>query len=211
VVLVMASVFIPAAFLPGTTGQLYKQFAITIVVSVALSGFVALTLTPAMCGLMLRHTQPPQKGPFAWFNRMFDRFTLKFGDAVVLMIKRMSVAFVLLGVLIWALVHLFRTIPTSFVPNEDQGYLFTQILMPDAASLNRTTQMSGKVDELFAKNPAVENRTAINGYSIIDGQYKSNVATFFVTLKDFKERYSSKERARKENAGAVLREIGSAA
>ena len=81
VVLVMASVFIPAAFLPGTTGQLYKQFAITIVISVALSGFVALTLTPAMCAVMLKHNPPPQKGFFAWFNRLFDSFTLKFGDA----------------------------------------------------------------------------------------------------------------------------------
>ena len=76
VVLVMASVFIPAAFLPGTTGQLYKQFAITIVISVALSGFVALTLTPAMCAILLKHSPPPAKGPFAWFNRLFDRFTL---------------------------------------------------------------------------------------------------------------------------------------
>jgi multidrug efflux pump len=211
VVLVMACVFIPAAFLPGTTGQLYKQFAITIVVSVALSGFVALTLTPAMCGFMLKHNPPPQKGFFAWFNRMFDKFTLKFGDAVVLMIKRMSVAFVLLVVMIFALVHLFRTIPTSFVPDEDQGYLFTQILMPDAASLNRTSQMAAKVDELFAKNPAVENRTIINGYSIIDSQYKPNVSTFFVTLKDFKERYSKKERAKKESADAVLKQIGAGA
>ena len=140
VVLVMASVFIPAAFLPGTTGQLYKQFAITIVISVALSGFIALTLTPAMCGLMLKHSKPPQKGPFAWFNRQFDRFTLAFGDAVVFMIKRMSVAFVILAFLIWGLVHLFRTTPTSFVPNEDQGYLMAQIIMPDAASLIRTSR-----------------------------------------------------------------------
>jgi multidrug efflux pump len=207
VVLVMASVFIPAAFLPGTTGQLYKQFAITIVVSVTLSGFVALTLTPAMCGFMLKHTVPPQKGFFAWFNRGFDRFTVKFGDTVVLMIKRMSVAFVLLAVLIFGLVQLFRTIPTSFVPNEDQGYLFAQILMPDAASLNRTTEMACKVDKLFASNPAVENRTMINGYSLIDGQYKTNVTTFFVTLKDFKERYSSIERAKKENVKAVLLDV----
>lgn len=208
VVLVMASVFIPAAFLPGTTGQLYKQFAITIVISVVLSGFFALTLTPAMCGVMLKHSAPPQKGPFAWFNRIFDKFTQKFGDAVILMIKRKSVAFILLALMIWALVHLFRTIPTSFVPNEDQGYLFTQLLLPDSASLNRTSQMSEKVDALFAKNPAVENRTIINGYSLIDSQYKTNVSTFFVTLKDFEERYSSKERARKESAEAVLKAIG---
>jgi len=204
VVLVMASVFIPAAFLPGTTGQLYKQFAITIVISVALSGFVALTLTPAMCGVLIKHKAPPKRGPFAWFNRLFDRFTLAFGDAVVFMIKRMIIAFLVLVVLIWGLVHLFRTTPTSFVPNEDQGYLMALVMMPDAASLKRTAQTSSRLDEIFAKNPAVANRTAINGFSLIDGQYKSNAATFFVTLKDFKERYSSIARAKKENARAVL-------
>jgi multidrug efflux pump len=207
VVLVMASVFIPAAFLPGTTGQLYKQFAITIVISVALSGFVALTLTPAMCGLMLKHSAPAKRGPFAWFNRMFDRFTLAFGNAVVFMIKRMAVAFVILSVLIGALVHLFLSTPTSFVPNEDQGYFMGMVMMPDAASLKSTVQTSAQVDALFAKNPAVANRSAINGFSLIDGQYKSNVATFFVTLKDFEERYASIERARKENARAVLMSV----
>ncbi len=204
VVLVMSSVFIPAAFLPGTTGQLYKQFAITIVISVALSGFVALTLTPAMCAVLLRHTTPPTRGFFAWFNRQFDRFTVAFGDAVTLMIKRMSVAFVLLAVLLIGLVQLFRTIPTSFVPNEDQGYVLAQLLMPDAASLKRTSQASDRIDRLFAADPAVANRTVVNGFSLLDGQYKSNAATFFVTLKDFEERYSSIARARKENARAVL-------
>ena len=215
VVLVMASVFIPAAFLPGTTGQLYKQFAITIVISVAISGFVALTLSPAMCGLMLKHTTPPKRGPFAWFfkffawfNRGFDRFTLAFGEAVVLIIKRMVIAFVILGLLIWALVHLFRSTPTSFVPNEDQGYVMAQLIMPDAASLNRTVQASSQVDQLFAKNPAVVDRTVVNGYSLLDAQYKPNVATFFVTLKDFEERYSTKERARTESASAVVAEVG---
>ena len=211
VVLVMASVFIPAAFLPGTTGQLYKQFAITIVISVALSGFVALTLTPAMCGIMLKHSSPSKRGPFAWFNRMFDRFTLAFGDAVVFMIKRMTVAFVLLAFMLWGLVYLFRTIPTSFVPNEDQGYVMAQIVMPDAASLSRTSDTSGLVDRLFSKNPAVESRSIINGYSLIDSQYKSNVSTFFVKLKDFKERYASSERARRESSFAVLREVASKA
>jgi multidrug efflux pump len=108
-------------------------------------------------------------------------------------------------------VHLFRTIPTAFVPNEDQGYLMGQLIMPDSASLNRTVQASSQVDQLFAKNPAVANRSTINGYSIIDAQYKPNVATFFVTLKDFEERYSSKERARKENAAAVMKEVSEGA
>jgi multidrug efflux pump len=214
VVMVMASVFIPAAFLPGTTGQLYRQFAITIVISVAISGFVALTMSPAMCGLLLKHSTPTQRGImgllnrfFAWFNRGFHRFTLWFGDLVVLMIKRKTIAFIILAFLIYGLVHLFRTIPTAFVPNEDQGYLMGQLIMPDSASLNRTVQASSQVDQLFAKNPAVANRSTINGYSIIDAQYKPNVATFFVTLKDFEERYSSKERARKENAKAVMKEV----
>ncbi|MGE5217914.1 MAG: efflux RND transporter permease subunit [Chloroflexota bacterium] len=211
VVLVMASVFIPAAFLPGTTGQLYKQFAITIVISVALSGFVALTLTPAMCAVMLKHTQPPQRGPFAWFNRQFDRFTLAFGNTVVAMIKRKVIAFVVLAVMIWGLVHLFRTTPTAFVPNEDQGYVMAQIVMPDAASLDRTVETSDQVDALFAKNPAVRYRSAINGYSFIDSQYKPNVASFFVTFKDFEERYANKETASKESSEAVLREVAAGA
>jgi len=207
VVLVMASVFIPAAFLPGTTGQLYKQFAITIVISVTLSGFVALTLTPAMCAFMLRHNPPPQRGFFAWFNRQVDRLTLAFGDAVTLIIKRMVVAFGVLAILLWALVHLFLTTPTSFVPNEDQGYVLAALIMPDAASMDRTVQTASRVDALFAANPAVENRTAINGFSLIDGQFKTSASTFFVTLKDFKERYSSTSRAKKENARAVLASV----
>ncbi len=96
-VLVMASIFVPAAFLPGTTGQLYKQFAITIAISVAISGFVALTLTPALCGVLLRHTSPPKRGPFAWFNRQFDKLTQAFGRLVVLMIRRMAFAFIFLA------------------------------------------------------------------------------------------------------------------
>jgi multidrug efflux pump len=207
VVLVLAAVFIPAAFLPGTTGQLYKQFAITIVISVAISGFVALTLTPAMCGVMLKHSAPPRRGPFAWFNRMFDKLTKAYGRGVGLVIRRMFVAMVPLVVMIWAIIHLFSTIPTSFVPNEDQGYVLTQVLMPDAASLDRTVQTTDRVDALFARDPAVENRSVINGYSIIDAQYKPNVATMFVTLKDFEKRYESIERAKKQNAKAVLENV----
>ncbi len=207
VVLVMASVFIPAAFLPGTTGQLYKQFAITIVVSVVISGFVALTLTPAMCGLILKPSTPPQRGPFAWFNRFFDKFTKAFGNGVVLMIKRMSVALVLFAIMIYGLIHLFHTLPTSFVPNEDQGYVISQLVMPDAASLGRTVATSSQIDDIIARNPAVAYRTVLNGFSLLDGQNKPNAATFFIALKDFDDRYSSAKRATKENAEAVLHQI----
>jgi len=203
-VLVMSSVFISAAFLPGTTGQLYKQFAITIAISVIISGFVALTLTPAMCGVLLRHSAPPQRGFFAWFNRGFARFTDAFGRAVLLVIRRMTVAFVLLAVMVYAIVHFFMVLPTSFVPNEDQGYVMSAIIMPDAASLKRTVDVMDRVDGIFAKIPAVETRTEITGYSLLDSGFKTNAGTFFVTLKPFEERYDSTKKAREENARAVL-------
>ena len=207
VVLVMASVFLPAAFLPGTTGQLYKQFAITIVISVAVSGFVALTLTPAMCGVILKHTAPPQKGFFAWFNRRVDDITRGFGHAVTFVIKRMAVAFLVLAVLIWTIVHLFEVLPVSFVPNEDQGYVMAAIIMPDAASLDRTKAVTERVDDIFSKIPGVENRTQLAGYSLLDSGFKTNAGTFFVTLKPFDERYDSIEKAKAENARAVLMEL----
>ncbi len=204
VVLVMASVFIPAAFLPGTTGQLYKQFAITIIVSVAVSGFVALTVTPAMCAALLKHNPPPTRGVFAWFNRQVDRVTQAFGHAVNAMIARMVAALVLLAVFLYAIWHLFSILPTSFVPNEDQGYGFVVIVMPDSASLERTQAVAGQVDAMLAKIPGVEKRAMVTGYSLIDAGFKPNAGTFFVTFRDFEERYSSVATAREQNARAIL-------
>lgn len=207
VVLVLAAVFIPAAFISGTTGQLYKQFAITIVISVFISGLVALTLTPAMCGVMLTHHHPSEKGFFAWFNRSFNRLTKAYGRSVSLVIKYMFVAFIGFAGMFVIIVYLFKTIPTSFVPNEDQGYVLAQLIMPDATSLERTSAASKEIDEFFAGNSAVANRTIVNGYSLIDSQYLSNMATFFVTLRDFRERYASIEIALKENPKAILQSL----
>ncbi|HEY2816946.1 MAG TPA: multidrug efflux RND transporter permease subunit [Casimicrobiaceae bacterium] len=203
VVLVMSSVFIPAAFLPGTTGQLYKQFALTIVVSVSVSGFIALTLTPAMCATLLRHNPPPQRGFFAWFNRQVDAVTRGFGHAVEFTIKRMAVALVLLAVFLYAIYHLFTVLPTSFVPQEDQGYALAAIIMPQSASLDRTQAVAEKVDAIFAKIPGVNTRTMITGYSLLDGGFKPNAGTFFVTFKDFEERYKLAN-AKTQNARAIL-------
>jgi multidrug efflux pump len=207
VVLVMCSVFVPAAFLPGTTGQLYKQFALTIVVSVSVSGFLALTLTPAMCAVMLKYSPPPTKGFFAWFNRQVDRVTRGFGHAVEFVIKRMVIAFVLLAVMLYAIWHLFHILPTSFVPNEDQGYVMAAIIMPEAASLDRTQAVAERVDAIFAKTPGVETRSMVTGYSLLDNGFKTNAGTFFVTLKDFKERYANMETTRTQNARAVLTSV----
>jgi multidrug efflux pump len=204
VVLVMASVFIPAAFLPGTTGQLYKQFAITIVVSVMISGFVALTLTPAMCALLLKHNPPPTRGFFAWFNRQVDALTRGFGHAVEFVIRRMVVAFVLLGVFLYAIWHLFHTLPSSFVPQEDQGYAMVAIVMPQAASLERTQAVAERADAILAKIPGVATRSMITGYSLVDAGFKTNAATFFLTFKDFRERYADIATAKEQNARAIL-------
>jgi len=204
VVLVMCSVFIPAAFLPGTTGQLYKQFAITIVISVSVSGFIALTLTPAMCAVMLKHNPPPTRGFFAWFNRQVDRLTQAFGVAVDHTIKRMAIALVLLVVFLGSIAYLFKIIPTSFVPNEDQGYAMSAIIMPQAASLSRTQEISERADEIFRKLPGVATRTVVTGYSLLDSGFKTNAATLFITFSDFDERYKNVDTAKQQNARAIL-------
>jgi multidrug efflux pump len=207
VVLVLCAVFIPAAFLPGTTGQLYKQFAITIAVSVTISGFVALTLTPAMCALMLRREAPKTTGFFGWFNRKFQHLTDAYGRLVMLTIRRAGIALVLLAVFIGAIVALFRTTPTSFVPLEDQGYVLAAIVMPDSASLDRTVAVGDRVDKIFAETPGVLNRSVLNGYSIIDQGFKNNASTLFITLKDFDERYGSIARAKQENPRTILVDV----
>ncbi|MGH8803018.1 MAG: efflux RND transporter permease subunit, partial [Casimicrobiaceae bacterium] len=203
VVLVMCSVFIPAAFLPGTTGQLYKQFAVTIVISVAVSGFVALTLTPAMAALLLRHTTTQWRF-FTWFNRQVDRVTNAFGHAVNFVIRQMAVALVLLVVFLLAIWQLFHVLPTSFVPNEDQGYAMAAIIMPQVASLDRTEAVAEKVDAIFKDIPGVATRTMVTGYSLLDGGLKANAGTFFLTFDDFDKRYASVKAAKAENARAIL-------
>jgi multidrug efflux pump len=204
VVLVLTAVFVPAAFLPGTTGQLYKQFALTIAVSVIISGIVALTLTPAMCAVMLKHMPPSQKGFFYRFNLGFEWLTKTYGRWVAVVIRKMGIALVLFAVMAGGILYLFKSIPTSFIPNEDQGYLLAQVIMPDSASLDRTIETTDAIDKIFAANPAVLYRTTVNGFSLLDGQYQPNMATFFVTLKDFDERYGSSETASKQNVNAVL-------
>lgn len=211
VVLVLCAVFIPAAFLPGTTGQLYRQFAITIVISVTISGFVALTLTPALCGVFLQSEHGPKNRVFIWFNNAFEKTTKAYGRAVLAVIRYMAIAFLVLIIMLVTIVHLFKTIPTSFIPNEDQGYVMSQLIMPDAASMNRSEHTSKEIGALFAEESAVKHRTIVNGYSLLDSQYLTNGATFFITLKDFEERYKNREIAEKENAGAVLRAVAAKA
>ncbi|MEM5315312.1 multidrug efflux RND transporter permease subunit [Paraburkholderia sp. JHI869] len=188
IVLVLLAVFIPVAFLSGITGQLYKQFAVTIAVSVVLSGIVALTLSPALAAILLKPGEHKKNRFFRWFNEKFDNLTNGYGSWVQTAIRRVMLSIGLIVVMLIATVGLFKHIPSSFLPVEDQGYLFGAVVMPDAASLDRTGDLSKKAEDWFAKQPSVSSVAAPIGYSLIDSQYKSNAGTLFVTLKGFKDR-----------------------
>ncbi|TMH66811.1 MAG: efflux RND transporter permease subunit, partial [Betaproteobacteria bacterium] len=205
IVLVLCAVFVPVAFIPGITGQLYKQFAITIAISVVISGIVALTLSPALAALLLKPGQHEKKGFFKWFENGFARMTDGYTRAVQLMIKRSVIALVLFAGMIAISVQLLRTIPSSFLPAEDQGYILGAVIMPDAASLDRTADVSAHVTDFFTKNAASQAVVVVDGYSLLDGQVKSNASVFFVGLKPFSERYSSPN-IKTQNAQAVITE-----
>ena len=191
IVLVLSAVFIPVAFVSGTTGQLYRQFALTIVVSVVISGFCALTLSPALAAMILKpghHT--PWRG-FVWFNERFDRIVHHYGNWVRGFMRRVVLAMALFGVMLLAVWQLFSHIPTAFVPAEDQGYILVAVMMPDSASLDRTEKVTQQVADMFRQHPAVEDASALSGYSFIDSQYKTNAGTVFVGMKSFSKRESA--------------------
>src|SRR5439155_2553507 len=147
IVLVLCAVFVPVGFLGGITGQLYKQFAITIAISVVISGIVALTLSPALAALLLKPGQHQKKGFFKWFENGFARMTEGYTRAVQLVIKRSMIALLLFAGMIAISVQLLRTIPSSFLPAEDQGYILGAVIMPDAASIDRTANVSAHVTD----------------------------------------------------------------
>jgi multidrug efflux pump len=203
IVLVLCAVFVPVAFLGGITGQLYKQFAITIAISVVFSGLVALTLSPALAALLLKPGHHEKKGFFRWFDNAFGRMTAGYTRMVKLVIKRFAVALLLFVGMIVLAVVMMRSIPTSFLPPEDQGYLLGAVIMPDAASLDRTGDVSQHVTDYFMKQAAVSSVTVVDGYSLLDSQNKNNASTFFIGFKSFDERYKFAN-IKTQNARAVL-------
>jgi len=203
IVLVLCAVFVPVAFLSGITGQLYKQFAITIAISVVISGIVALTLSPALAALLLKPTHGQKNRFFRWFDRSFERMTESYSRSVAFTIKRALLAFLVFGLMIAASVLMLKQVPKAFLPPEDQGYLLGAVIMPDAASLDRTGKVGERVSEYFMNNPAVEGVAMIDGYSLLDNQNKNNAGTFFVGFKDFEERYGSGN-SKTQSAPAVI-------
>jgi len=187
IVLVLCAVFVPVAFLGGIAGQLYRQFAVTVAISVLLSGLTALTLTPALCALLL-HRGETESRLFHPFNVGFAKLTRGFLWMIGLALRRRWLAVVaFLGVVALA-VLLFMRVPGSFVPSEDQGYVFGAIMLPDAATLQRTNAVGAQLQEHMRKNPAVEHVFVAPGRDLIGGGNKPNSGTSFVLLRDWDER-----------------------
>lgn len=194
-VLVLAAVFVPVAFLEGITGQLYKQFAITIAVSVAISGFVALTLSPALCALVLKPSHGKPKGFWKLFDRVFDWMQVRYVGAVDVILKRSLIALAVFAVLIVIVVGLFKTIPNSFLPEEDQGYFITIFHLPEGASKARTIEVVEKMENYFQSNPAVHSTDVLAGQNFVFNTRGSNQATMFVPLHHWDERPEPEQQA----------------
>jgi HAE1 family hydrophobic/amphiphilic exporter-1/multidrug efflux pump len=181
IMLVLVSVFVPIAFMGGLAGELYRQFAITISISVVISAMVALTLTPALCAIILKPGQHEDVNAFyKWFNRFFASVTKLYTGGVSWLIKRTAVGLVLFTVMIAAVVGLWMYTPTSLVPDEDQGYYISAVFLPDGASLERTDKVVGKVTQAILSNPANQFSVAFTGMDFLGGSFKNSAATIFV-------------------------------
>lgn len=188
-VLVLLSVFIPTAFISGITGELYKQFALTIAVSTAFSGFNALTFTPAMCALFLRkRDKPAQFILFRWWNTGWGKVVAFYTSMIGRLLKRPLVAIGIYGALCFLAFWGFVKWPTSYIPEEDMGYFMASVQLPTGASLERTDRMVSQVSGIIKDMPEVEDVIEMSGFSFMAGGSGSNLGSMFVTLKPWKER-----------------------
>jgi hydrophobe/amphiphile efflux-1 (HAE1) family protein len=191
IVLVLVAVFVPVAFMGGLAGQLYRQFAITVAISVAISGLVALTLSPALCALLLKDRHHAPRGFFGAFNRGFESGTGGFVRVVRLLLGRPVLGAALFVLVALAAFGFFRVVPGSLVPQEDQGYFIAAALLPDGATLSRTREVSQRIEKMLLADPAVEHVATINGIDFVGGGSNSAVSTMFVILKRWNERTSA--------------------
>lgn len=188
--LVLIAVFLPVSFLGGMTGQLYKQFAITIAISVTLSAIVALTLSPALAAILINPAAHQKSKPFLFrcFDNLLEKFTQHYLAGIRWLLRHTGIGIALYLCMVVVIVGLFKIIPTSFVPSEDQGTLFTIVKLPDAASLDRTNAVVRQVEELIKHNPAAHDVASITGMNMMDGGNASNTGVLFIELKNWKDR-----------------------
>jgi hydrophobe/amphiphile efflux-1 (HAE1) family protein len=184
IVLVLCAVFVPVAFLGGIAGALYRQFAVTLTIAVVISGFMALTLTPALCALLMKPGQHESR-VFRPFNVGFAWLTRRFLGAVELLLRHRLPSLIAFAAVLGACVALFLAVPSSFVPAEDQGYIFGNVQLPDGATLERTRRMSAELSKIAQAEPGVQDVFAINGFDLLGGGNKTNAATMFIPLKDW--------------------------
>ncbi len=196
--LVLLAVFIPTMVMPGLTGRLYRQFATTISVATVFSSINALTLTPALCGMLLRPPTEEKKAGwfltrwldrfFGWFNRWFDRGTTRYMTAVNSMLRKGAVMMAGFAVMLLLMVMGFRVMPTGFVPGEDEGYFFVDAELPAGASLERTNDVMDRVNEILMETPGVQNVITIGGYSLLNGVASVNTGFSIATLDHWDDR-----------------------
>ncbi|MBS0028816.1 efflux RND transporter permease subunit [Chitinophaga sp. 22321] len=207
IALILAAVFVPVAFIPGVSGRLYQQFALTIAFSVLLSAFLALTFTPALTAILLRPAHLTKKSHglnkiFFKFNEWFTRFTNRYGKGVMFCIRKTPAVLIIMGVLFVAAFYLFKKTPTTFVPQEDMGALFIALELPEASSTERTKEVVAQISEILTKDSAVIHFFGITGINFVANATKPNSGTFFVSLKPWDERYKHGD-----NINAVLGRI----
>ena len=188
ITLVLLSVFVPTAFIPGISGQLFQQFAVAVVFSMIISAINALTLSPALCSVLLRHSHGPRRGPMKYVQGFIDK-TRDGYAAIVGRLVRVAVLSIVLLVGVFALDGtLFKITPTGFVPEEDQGAFFVEVKLPDGASVNRTSVVSTEVEKILKDIPGIADLSTVVGYSFIEGLAKSNSAYIIALLEPFSER-----------------------
>lgn len=190
VVLVMMAVFIPTTMISGISGQLYKQFALTIAASTLLSGINSLTLTPALCAIMLRPTPKnrDKKRLFSLFNKSYSLLQRLFDNCCSYLLRRSGITALLFIIMVVVALFLFYKWPTTFIPEEDDGYAIISVQLPPAASLSRTEAVTRRVEKILDSYPEIKTNICINGFSIMNNGEQSNAATFFVVFEDWKKR-----------------------
>jgi hydrophobe/amphiphile efflux-1 (HAE1) family protein len=188
IVLVLVAVFLPVTFLGGVTGTLYKQFAVTISIAMVISGVMALTLSPALAAIIIKVHHGEKKGFFLWFENSFERLRQGYIGNVARLIQAWPIALGVFVAVLVAIIVLFRIVPGSFVPEEDQGYFFVAARAPDTASLGVTSRLSKQAEQIILADPAVQDIATVDGFDLIDGQFKNNTAVLFGLLKPFDQR-----------------------
>ncbi|NEU13341.1 efflux RND transporter permease subunit [Methylobacterium sp. BTF04] len=203
ITLVLLSVFVPVAFVPGISGELFRQFAVTVAVSMFISAINALTLSPALCGVLLRPHHGPRRGIMGFVMRSIDRVRDGYGAAVARIVRLSLVGLVLAGAAAYGTIELAKITPTGFLPEDDQGAFFVVVQLPEGASVGRTSEVVARAEAILREEHAVADTTAVIGLNFIDNYSQGNAAFLVVTLKPFEER-----KAAADGAGALIARLG---